>query len=65
MFTIVAVIFVLFTVLYGLFASALIYHLRQYTLPGYPLPRIVMTAFLFLSGLFWLFALYFLFKIPA
>lgn len=64
MFSIAVAIFIVFTVLYGLFAGAIIYHLRQYTLPGHPAPRVVIIIFLFLSSLFWLFALTFLFKIP-
>lgn len=64
MFSTAVTIFVVFTALYGLFAGSIVYHLRQYTLPGHPAPRIVVTVFMFLSVLFWLFALTFLFKIP-
>ena len=56
--------FIIFTLIYALFMAAVVYHIRQYTLPEKHLPRLVTTAFIFLSGLFWLFALYFLFKIP-
>lgn len=65
MFILTAIAFGLFTILYGLFASAILYHLRQYTLPGRPAPHIIIIVFLFLSGLFWLFGLYFLMKLPA
>lgn len=63
MFITAVIIFILFTSLYALFAAAIIYHLRQYTLPGRHVPHIVMVIFLFLSALFWLFALYFLIKL--
>lgn len=62
MFVAAAVLFTIFSLLYGLFSSAIIYHLKQYTLPGRPYPKIVSTVFVSLSLLFWLFALYFLIK---
>lgn len=58
------IILLLFTPLYGVFVFAILYHLKTYTIPGRPHPRVVTTIFLFLSTLLWLFALYFLFKIP-
>lgn len=64
MFLIALVIFILFSILYFLFSAAILYHLYQYTLPGYPSPRIITIIFVFLSVLFWLFSLTFLFKIP-
>lgn len=64
MFIAILVFFIVFTVLYVLFAAAIIYHLRQYTLPGHPTSKIVISIFLFLATLFWLFSLTFLFKIP-
>lgn len=63
MFLAATTVFAVFTVFYGFFAAAILYHLKQYTLPGHPLPRIISGIFLFLSILFWLFALTFLFKI--
>lgn len=65
MFAIALSIFAVFTAIYSLFTGAIIYHLRQYTLPEHPAPRVVITIFLFLSALFWFFATTFLFKIPA
>lgn len=53
----VLVFFVLFSTCYALFSGAVMYHLRQYTLPGHTLPNLVTTIFIFLSLLFWFFAL--------
>ena len=64
MFAPASIIFIIFTLLYGLLTAAIIYHLRQYTLPGHTTPRMVLTIFLFLASLLWLFALFFLFQIP-
>jgi len=57
-------IFIIFSLVFGFFSAAIIYHLKQYTLPKNPAPKIVVSSFLFLAGIFWLFALTFLFKIP-
>ena len=65
MFLIALIIFIVFTLFFGLLSAAIIYHLKQYTLPGQTLPRLVISLFLFFTILFWLFALYFLLKIPA
>lgn len=64
MFLIAFAFFLVFTILYALFSAAIIYHLRQYTLPEHPAPRVVIVLFCFISSLFWLFALTFLIKIP-
>lgn len=64
MFIPILVFFIVFTVLYVLFAAAIIYHLRQYTLSEHPASKVVISVFLFLAALFWLFSLTFLFKIP-
>lgn len=64
MFLVAFAFFLVFTILYVLFSAAIIYHLRQYTLTGYPAPRVVVVLFCFISSLFWLFALTFLIKIP-
>lgn len=64
MFAIAATFFVVFTALYGLASASVYYHLRQYTLPGHPAPKIIVGIFFFLSALFWLFSLTFLLKIP-
>lgn len=65
MFLIALAVFITFTLFFGLLSSAIIYHLKQYTLPGSILPRLAIFLFLFFTILFWLFALYFLFKVPA
>lgn len=59
------IFFGLFTLVYGLFSGAIIYHLRQYTLPGFPASKIIISLYIFLSVLFWFFSLTFLLKIPA
>lgn len=63
MFTLLLIIFIIFTVVYGLFSAAIIYHLKQYTVPGNYESRIVITSYIFLSVLFWFFAIYFLLEI--
>ena len=65
MFLIALIIFLAFTLFYVVFSLAVVYHLKQYTLSGHYVPQTVTTIFFFVSGLFWLFALYFLFKIPG
>lgn len=65
MFLIALAIFIAFSLIYLLLSAAIFYHLRQYTLPGRPAPRIIMLAFIFLSALFWLFSATFLLKIPT
>lgn len=65
MFTPAAAIFTIFSLLYFLLTGAVVYHLRQYTLQTQRAPRLVTKIFLSLAILFWLFALYFLFKIPS
>lgn len=63
MFTILFIVFLLFSLVYGLFSAAIIYHLRQYEVPHTTAPRAVIASFLFLSFLFWSFAIYFLIEI--
>lgn len=58
------IFFVLFSLFYGALASAIVYHLKQYLIPDHSFPRLITGVFIFLSLLFWLFALYFLLKIP-
>ena len=64
MFIVAALILIVFSLIFGLFSAAIFYHLYQYTLPGHPSPRIITGIFIALSVLFWLLALFFLFKIP-
>ena len=64
MFLIALVILLIFFAVYATLAGAVIYHLRQYIVPGATAPHLATTIFLFLSGLFFLFSLYFLFQIP-
>lgn len=64
MFFIATIFFVIFTAGYALAAAAVIYHLRQYTLPGHKGPQTAISIFIFLSFFFWLLALYFLFTLP-
>lgn len=55
---------ILTALLYLLFASAILYHLRQYTLPRHPTPQIVVGLFFLVSLMGWASALFFLFRIP-
>lgn len=64
MFYIAALIFIIFTIFYVLAASAVVYHLKQYTVPQYHAPGVMITIFILLSLAFWISALYFLFQIP-
>lgn len=63
-FVAISIFFILFTVVYALFAAAILYHLRQYTLSDHPAPRVFTALFLVLASLLWLLSLYFLFSIP-
>jgi hypothetical protein len=56
--------FALFSLLYLIIASAIIYHLRAYSIPGHIAPHISIFIFTALSVALWLFALFFLFKLP-
>ena len=64
MFFIATLIFIIFTALYTLASSAVIYHLKQYTVPQYHAPGVIIMFFILLSLSFWLSALYFLMQIP-
>lgn len=57
-------IFTIFTALYILFSIAVIYHLKQYILPGQRAPQIVTAIFISLSGILWVVGLVLLFQIP-
>jgi len=63
MFAILFLIFIVFTLVYGLFSAAILYHLNQYAVPGNTQSRVVISSFIFLSLLFWFFAIYFLVEI--
>lgn len=64
MFKVASIIYIAFTLLYVLFSIAVVYHLRQYTLPHRPAPRIIIAVYVLLSAIFLLLALFFLFRIP-
>ncbi|OHA07572.1 MAG: hypothetical protein A2934_01615 [Candidatus Sungbacteria bacterium RIFCSPLOWO2_01_FULL_47_10] len=55
--------FIFFTVVWTFFASATLFHLKKYTMPGWSSHRVVIPVFLCLSFIFFAFALYFLFQI--
>lgn len=65
MFSIASIIFFIFTILYAGFSAAIIYHLKQYTIPQHYAPRIVVPFFLAVSGILWLMSLLFLFRFPS
>lgn len=59
--------FTLFLIFSGgwlFFALSVIYHLRQYSLPGWTAPRFVVPVFVGVAVLLFSTALYFLFSIP-
>ena len=64
MFFTALIILVLFLIIYSALSGAVLYHLRQYIVPNATAPQRVIKIFLFLSGLFFLFSVYFLFHIP-
>ncbi len=65
MFLILISIFALFTGLLVLFSASILYHLKHYTLPGSPAPRIIIGLYLSLSGFLWILGLYFLLQLRA
>ncbi|OGZ93752.1 MAG: hypothetical protein A3A28_00690 [Candidatus Sungbacteria bacterium RIFCSPLOWO2_01_FULL_47_32] len=64
MFYISLGIFIVFSSIWGFFASAALYHLKKYAMPGWTAPRLVVPLFFSLSLLFFLLSLYFLFTMP-
>ena len=52
MFIALIAFFIAFTAAVAFFASAVIYHLWQYTLPGWSAPKIVVPAYLALLLVF-------------
>jgi len=63
MFYIFLIIFVIFTAIWGFFATSTIYHLKQYSLPGWSAYKIAMPVFFIISAAFFGFAVYFLFQV--
>ncbi|MBI2096948.1 MAG: hypothetical protein HYT40_02225 [Candidatus Sungbacteria bacterium] len=63
-FTIAAIGFSGFVLFYALFASAIIYHLRAYVLPGWTAGRISIIIFLILSLILLYLALFYFLKTP-
>lgn len=59
-FPIFLVIFIVFWTGYLLFGVSLVYHVREYSLPEHPTPRIFTTAFIALSILMFLVSGFFL-----
>ncbi|OGZ98824.1 MAG: hypothetical protein A3C07_00625 [Candidatus Sungbacteria bacterium RIFCSPHIGHO2_02_FULL_47_11] len=65
MFKAASIIYIIFTGLYVLFSASIVYHLARYTLPDKYTPRIIIEAYIILSAVFLLTALFFLFQIPS
>jgi len=63
MFYIFLSIFIAFTAIWGFFATSTIYHLKQYSLPGWSAYKLAMPTFFLISAAFFGFAVYFLFQI--
>lgn len=64
MMTIAFIGYCLFLLVYTLMGSAVIYHLRAYSLPTWSLGRISIVGFVVLSAVLITFATYFFFRIP-
>ena len=64
MFAIAGTVFVAFILVYAFLAGSVLYHLRQYTLPGWNAARIIVPIFFILSAIFLAFATYFFFTVP-
>lgn len=58
-----SLIFIIFTAFYILLSIAVVYHLKQYTLPGHRAPRMATAVFFSLAGVLWIAALILLFRI--
>ncbi len=63
-FTIAALGFSGFILFYALFASAIVYHLRAYVLPGWTAGRISIIIFIAVSLILFALALFYFFRIP-
>ncbi|MFY9461931.1 MAG: hypothetical protein WAP51_01880 [Candidatus Sungiibacteriota bacterium] len=61
MFAIAGTIFAVFVLVYAFLVASVLYHLRQYTLPGWTATRIVVPIFFIISTIFLAFATYFFF----
>ena len=59
-FPVFLVIFIVFWTGYLLFGVSLVYHIREYSLPMHPVPRIFTTAFIALSIILFLLSGFFL-----
>jgi hypothetical protein len=65
MFTIAAIAYLVFLGAYVLFSAAILYHLRQYTLPDQTASRTAISTYVILSVLFFGIAAFYLFQIPT
>ena len=63
-FFIPLIFFVLFSIVYGLFGAAIIYHLERYVPPGRSPHRIFIAIFLLTAITLWMLALLYLVQIP-
>jgi len=63
MFIPLLIFFLAFVAVDGYLVAAVLYHLRQYTLPGWNAARVVMPVFIILSLTLLALASYFLFQI--
>lgn len=64
MFAIAGIIFIIFAIAYAFLTAAVFYHLHQFTLPGWNVPKIVVPIFILLSVIFFSLAAYFFFVTP-
>ena len=64
MFLILLIFFILFSIIYGLFGAAIVYHLERYVPPGKSPHRIFIAIFSITALTLWTLALLYLLQIP-
>lgn len=65
LFLLLGMFFILFTLAYGLFFSAVVYHFHVYTVPGYSVPHMLIALFTLALVILWIRAFYYLLQLYA
>ena len=60
MFAVIAIGFLVFTILYAAFAGLIIYHVKEFSLTSHPMPRKFTAVFITISCALWVVAFYLL-----
>lgn len=63
LFSIFAIAFLVFWVLYILFTASMIYHINQFSVPGHRVSKTISLIFIILSSLLFLLSSFFLFEL--